>query len=207
MEGISKRKKSGAQNKHAKQARLEEREKLSKQMSSFLISRSCATDTPDTKSGHSIATDLSVSDTNPSIATAPSVGESVAHFLDAASGTFDPAVLINLRLNVSDKELVIKAGAYQPSLHVLSRKKTSFGKNERYCSEDIFSRSDKTQRHFLSYSTSKDALYCLPCVLFSDSVLRGENVRVNQGKSFAHDAFCNWKKTHICDEARGVTSS
>ena len=48
----------------------------------------------------------------------------------------------------------------------------------------------------ISYSKSKDALFCIPCLLFSDSASRGENQRLNQGNAFTVAGFANWNKQY-----------
>ena len=48
----------------------------------------------------------------------------------------------------------------------------------------------------MSYSLSQDALYCIPCLLFTDTSSRGELKRANQGHAFACTGFSNWKKQY-----------
>ena len=57
-------------------------------------------------------------------------------------------------------------------------------------------RFDGIRRQRISYSVRKDALYCLPCLLFSDATLRGEHWRANQANAFTTKGFCNWKKKY-----------
>ena len=38
-----------------------------------------------------------------------------------------------------------------------------------------------------------NALFCLPCLLFSDAAMRGEHQRLNQGNAFTVKGFNNWK--------------
>ena len=38
--------------------------------------------------------------------------------------------------------------------------------------------------------------FCIPCLLFTDPVLRGEHVRFNQGNAFTNGGFHSWKKQH-----------
>ena len=40
------------------------------------------------------------------------------------------------------------------------------------------------------------ALFCVPCILFSDAVLRGQHLRLNQGIAFTLVGFRSWKKQH-----------
>ena len=37
-------------------------------------------------------------------------------------------------------------------------------------------------------------MFCIPCLLFSDEVLHGENTRQYQGNAFVSAGFSNWKK-------------
>ena len=46
----------------------------------------------------------------------------------------------------------------------------------------------------ISYSKSKDALFSIPCLLFSGSASRCENQRLNQGNAFTVAGFANWDK-------------
>ena len=41
---------------------------------------------------------------------------------------------------------------------------------------------------------STDSLFCIPCLLFTDALSRGEFIRVNQGNTFTSTGFSNWKK-------------
>ena len=63
-----------------------------------------------------------------------------------------------------------------------------------HCSEQVFVHSDGTRCQWIQYSVSQNALYCLPCLVFSDATLRSEHWRANQGNAFTDKEFCNWKK-------------
>ena len=76
------------------------------------------------------------------------------------------------------------------------RNKKNIGECNRYFSQAVFFHEDQTKRKWLSYSLSKDCLFCLPCLLFSDECLRGENVRHNQGNAFTKAGYSNWKKQY-----------
>ena len=52
----------------------------------------------------------------------------------------------------------------------------------------------ENKRNWTTYSLSKDAIYCIPCLLLSDNILRGKNKRPNQGNTFTCEGFSNWKK-------------
>ena len=112
------------------------------------------------------------------------------HF-DSRTGVLDPVALVGCRVSVSEKHDIIKLGPCQPSKHVLNHSQKSM---QRHCSEQVFVHSDGVRRQWISYSVSKGALYCLPCLLFSDATLRGEHWRANQGNAFTPNGFCNWKK-------------
>ena len=82
----------------------------------------------------------------------------------------------------------------KPCTAFLSKKKKKIGKRGRYYSVGLFHRKDGSKRSSLTYSLNNDALYCIPCLLFSDEVLRGEGQRKNQGNAFIKAGFSNWKK-------------
>ena len=114
------------------------------------------------------------------------------HF-DSRTGVLDPVALVGCRVSVSEKHDIIKLGPCQPSKHVLNHSQKSM---QRHCSEQVFVHSDGVRRQWISYSVSKGALYCLPCLLFSDATLRGEHWRANKGNAFTTNGFCNWKKQY-----------
>ncbi|KAL5481248.1 hypothetical protein EMCRGX_G021378 [Ephydatia muelleri] len=114
------------------------------------------------------------------------------HF-DSRTGVLDPVALVGCRVSVSEKHDIIKLGPCQPSKHVLNHSQKSM---QQHCSEQVFVHSDGVRRQWISYSVSKGALYCLPCLLFSDATLRGEHWRANQGNAFTTNGFCNWKKQY-----------
>ena len=37
---------------------------------------------------------------------------------------------------------------------------------------------------------------CVPCILFSDAILRGQHLRLNQGIAFTQVGFRSWKRQH-----------
>ena len=40
----------------------------------------------------------------------------------------------------------------------------------------------------------KNALFCIPCLLFTDEALKGEHQRLKQGNAFTNEGFSRWKK-------------
>lgn len=84
----------------------------------------------------------------------------------------------------------------QPPGSELKTRKKKIGTIDRHCSENVFCRKDGTNRSWLTYCLENDALYCIPCLLFSDETLRGQNQRKNQGTAFSRDGFSNWKKQY-----------
>ena len=94
--------------------------------------------------------------------------------IDDVSGTFDPASLVGLKLNTEEKEKLIKMEPCQPSQQVLKLRKKLFGERSRYCSQQVFLHDDGTKRKWISYSLSTDSLFCIPCLLFTDLLSRGE---------------------------------
>ena len=70
------------------------------------------------------------------------------------------------------------------------------GDRNRHCSQAIFHHSNDRcmRRKWVSYSVSLDAVFCIPCLLFTDSTSRGEQFRPSQGNAFTVNGFGNWKK-------------
>ena len=60
--------------------------------------------------------------------------------------------------------------------------------------QQAFFHNSELRRQSVSYSLSKDALFCIPSILFSDATLRGEHRRLTQGNTFMDEGFQNWKK-------------
>lgn len=84
----------------------------------------------------------------------------------------------------------------QPEESLLSSKKKQIGAELRYCSQQKFYHNRHERREWLSYSLSKDALYCISCLLFTDKYSRGELKRTNQGHAIAWTGYSNWKKQY-----------
>ena len=114
----------------------------------------------------------------------------------AGNETNDPALLVGMKFSIEKKEKLCKNEPCQPPESVLCERKKKIGERNRYCSQAVFFHEDQTRRKWLSYSLSKDCLFCLPCLLFSDECLRGENVRHNQGNAFTKAGYSNWKKQY-----------
>ena len=114
----------------------------------------------------------------------------------AGNETNDPALLVGMKFSIEEKEKLCKNEPCQPPESVLCERKKKIGERNRYCSQAVFFHEDQTRRKWLSYSLSKDCLFCLPCLLFSDECLRGENVRHNQGNAFTKAGYSNWKKQY-----------
>ena len=114
----------------------------------------------------------------------------------AGNETNDPALLVGMKFSIEEKEKLCKNEPCQPPESVLCERKKKIGERNRYCSQAVFFHEDQTRRKWLSYSLSKDCLFCLPCLLFSDESLRGENVRHNQGNAFTKAGYSNWKKQY-----------
>ena len=84
----------------------------------------------------------------------------------------------------------------QPPESILSKRRRQQGDRWRFCSQKVFFYENRSRRRWLSHSLSKDSLFCLPCLLFTVAVSRGESARPNQGNAFTCSGFCNWKKQH-----------
>ena len=120
---------------------------------------------------------------------------SVSISAEEATGTIDPSRLVGQKLSLLEKEHVIKLGPCQPSKSDLIATKVKCGADKyRYCSQKVFFHPENTKRQWVSYSQSKTALFCIPCLLFTDASLRGEHQRVKQGNAFTMNGYSNWKK-------------
>ena len=122
-------------------------------------------------------------------------------------GAIDPADLVALKLGVEDKDLAIKLSCCQPTQEVLNGRKTNFGGKKRCCTQWAFFHNQDSRRNWVSYSMSKNALFCIPCLLFSDANFRGENRRLVQGSSFTSNGFSNWKKQYEAIQKHGMSES
>ena len=96
--------------------------------------------------------------------------------IDESTGMFDPVTALGLQLNADEKYQIIRMGPCHPSKADIKTKQC--GDRRRRCSENIFSHSDGTKRNWISYSHIKNALFCIPCLLFTDEALRGEHLRL-----------------------------
>ena len=63
----------------------------------------------------------------------------------------------------------------------------------RHCSQETFYHEPGVKRKWSSYSMSMDAIFCIPCFLFTDSHSQGEKFRANQGNAFVVNGYSNWK--------------
>ena len=86
---------------------------------------------------------------------------------DKITGVIDPAKLVKL-ISTPEKEYIIKNGPNPPDKSVLTSTRQP---HSRHYSPQVFYYVDGTKRQWVSYSPSKDALFCVPCILFSDAVL------------------------------------
>ena len=113
-------------------------------------------------------------------------------FDTSAAESIDPAKLVCQKVSPEVKKKIISFGPCQPK----TTKKVLCGDRYRSCSQQVFSHPDGTKRNWISYSGSRNALFCIPCLLFSDSSLRGENQRVKQGSAFTKEGYSSWKKQY-----------
>ena len=67
----------------------------------------------------------------------------------------------------------------------------------RYCPQKVFFHPDNTKRQWVSYSQSKNVLFCIPCILFTDASLSGEHQRVTQGNAFTMNGYSNGKNNAV----------
>lgn len=108
--------------------------------------------------------------------------------------TFEVSSVKGKTLLHNDKCEALNRKPCQPSKHELSKRTMKINEFVRHCSENQFYRKDGTKRAWLTYSLENDTLHCIPCLLFSDQVIRGKNQRKNQGNVFVKAGFTNWRK-------------
>ena len=113
--------------------------------------------------------------------------------LEEGYGSFDPASVVGLKLTKNEKLFLLKLEPCQPPKEILKSRKKVHGDRERYCSQKAFYHDDQNRRKWTSFSFSTNSIYCIPCLLFSDEMIRGENKRLNQGNAFSCERFANWK--------------
>ena len=105
-----------------------------------------------------------------------------------ATDEFDPLVVLRGKLSHDEKMMLIKMQPCQPSESMFSQRRKKIENKERCCSKRVFHRSDGdgdgSKRSWLAYSLHSDSLYCIPCMLFTDKTMRGEDKRANQGNAF-----------------------
>ena len=80
----------------------------------------------------------------------------------AENATNDPALLVGMKFSIEEKEKLCKNEPCQPPESVLCERKKKIGERNRYCSQAVVFHEDQTRRKWLSYSLSKDCLFCLP---------------------------------------------
>ena len=105
-------------------------------------------------------------------------------------------MLVGMKFSIEEKKKLCKSEPCQLPESVLSGTKKKVGQRNRYCLQTVFSHEVQTRGQWLSYLLSKDCLFCLPCLLFSDECLRGKNMRHNQGNAFMKAGYLNWKKQY-----------
>ena len=86
--------------------------------------------------------------------------------VDKITGVIDPAKLVKLKLSTPEEYII---GPNQPDKSVLTCTSTTRQPHSRHCSPQVFYNADGTKRQWVSYLPSKDALLCVPCILFSDA--------------------------------------
>ena len=110
--------------------------------------------------------------------------------------SFDAFSLVRERLSSDEKYRLLEMEPCQPPSTYLVERKKLCKSVLRCCSQSVFFHEDNSRRKWITYSKSKDALFCIPCLLFSDSASRGENQRTNQGNSFTCAGFSSWHKQY-----------
>lgn len=116
--------------------------------------------------------------------------------IDMEHNTLDPISIVGLSLMIEEKAFLVRMEPCQPQESLLSTRKKPTGARLSYCSQQIFYDDRDDRRKWLSYSLSKDALYCIPCLLFTNASSRGELQRANQGHAFTCAGYSNCKKQY-----------
>ena len=114
--------------------------------------------------------------------------------IDKSNNTFDPCSLVGMQLSNDEKKILLQMEPCQPSEKILKRRTKRQGDRDRHCSQDTFYHEAGVRRKWASYSLSMDAIFCIPCLMFTDAHSRGEKFRANQGNAFVVNGFSNWKK-------------
>ncbi|CAB4011234.1 zinc finger MYM-type 1-like [Paramuricea clavata] len=125
---------------------------------------------------------------------------------DGGNETNDPALLVSTKFGIEDKEKLCKNEPCQPPESVLSQKKKKIGERNRYCSQAVFFHEDQTRRKWLSYSLSKDCLFCLPFLLFSDECLIKMRKHAPQPRKCFYECW-QQEKTAILHRKREVVAN
>ena len=112
-----------------------------------------------------------------------------------SSEIFVVSSVIEKSISHQEKLDMLNKQPCHPSKDVLSKRKKRIGNRDRCCSEGLFRHKDESKRSWLTYSLENDSLFCIPCMLFCDSVIRGQGQQKNQGNAFIKSGFSNWKKT------------
>ena len=90
----------------------------------------------------------------------------------------------------------------QPSDNVLKSRKKQIGSNMRHCTQKAFFHDNGVRRKWISYSLSSDAVFCVPCLLFTDETSQHNTT----GTAFVREGFSNWKKQNerICGHEKTI---
>ena len=76
--------------------------------------------------------------------------------------TTDPATLVGLKIRIDGKDDLVRMNPCQPPESILSKRRRQQGDRSRFFSQQVFFHENKSRRRWLSYSLSKDSLFCLP---------------------------------------------
>ncbi|XP_066934085.1 uncharacterized protein [Clytia hemisphaerica] len=126
---------------------------------------------------------------------------------DDIEKVFNVSSVLGKSLSHEEKLAYLNQTPCQPSKTELSKRQKMIKNVNRHCSETVFFRKDGSNRSWLTYSLESNALYCIPCLLFSDETSRGESQRKNQGSAFVKEGFTNWCKqyTSVPDHEASTT--
>ena len=96
-------------------------------------------------------------------------------FVDLEKRSIDPVAMVGANLKIAEKAAILALEPCQPSENYLREKKKQIGDRIRKCSQQVFFHADGKRSQWVSYSTTKDSLFCVPCVLFNDGLRTQSN--------------------------------
>ena len=111
--------------------------------------------------------------------------------MNEKEGIVSIPTILGKDLSYENISRVLSQEPCHPSKEVLCKRKKVQHGLERYCSQTAFKHPDGSKRSWITYCLEKDALFCIPCILFSKP---DENLPQNQSCPFTRDGYSNWHK-------------